>query len=188
MEDMLGEFLARHSIRAEEQVRWGDTPLHETSYVTAELPPMKYVPSVRAVVLNGDSVLVLHDGTRRSILPGGRSESGESVQETLSREVLEETGYVLNAAELLGFMHFHHLAPRPDGYAYPYPDFLQLVFAAMPGEHRPEYMVEDAFVKWAGMMRVEDVMALPLSVTDRVYLTVALDRAGDSRGDSRYGG
>jgi len=174
MDAILTEFLARHSVRVEERIAWGDMPLCVSSYVTTELPPLQYVTSVRAVVLHGDAILVLHDGTKHLVLPGGRCEPGESVHETLSREVLEETGYMLDNAVLLGFMHFHHLAPEADGYAYPYPDFLQLVFTAEPGEYRPEQVVEDPLVKRSERMQVEDVIGLPLSLGERLYLMVAL--------------
>jgi 8-oxo-dGTP pyrophosphatase MutT (NUDIX family) len=132
--------------------------------------PACYDPCGRA-----EEILVLHDGIAYRVLPGDRRESGESVGETLSREVLEETGYTVRSTLLLGFMHFHHLGPKPDGYAYPYPDFLQLVFVAQAGEFRPDHMVEDPFVQRSEMMRVADVVALLLSPGERVYLTVALE-------------
>ncbi|MGE5141036.1 MAG: NUDIX domain-containing protein, partial [Rudaea sp.] len=52
------------------------------------------------------------------------------IEETLEREVLEETGWSLRDARLLGLLHYHHLEPRPPAYRYPYPDFIQLVFVA----------------------------------------------------------
>ena len=116
------------------------------------------------------------DGTH--IWPGGRRERGERPQRTLDREVLEETGWKLSRASLVGFLHFHHLSPKPLGYAYPYPDFVQPVYAAvarqfdakslLPGEHRSEFV--DA--GWA------------LGVTDpaqRPLLRAALEAAGLQR-------
>lgn len=37
-------------------------------------------------------------------------------EDTVRREVLEETGWTMQALHPLGFLHFHHRAPRPEGY------------------------------------------------------------------------
>ena len=176
MDDVLSAFLAHHVARTEESIDWGDMPLRVASYLTSELPPLPYVTSVRAVVIDHDGVLVLHDGSNHHVLPGGRIESGESVEATLHREVLEETGYALRNAKVLGFMHFRHLGPKPEGYEYPYPDFLQLVYAAEPGEHFPNRMAEDVYVKWSGMVPMKDVVSLPLDEGERMYLAAAREQ------------
>jgi 8-oxo-dGTP pyrophosphatase MutT (NUDIX family) len=49
--------------------------------------------------------------------------------QTLHREVLEETGWTIRDARLIGLAHFQHLAPKPNHKRYPYPDFLHLVYA-----------------------------------------------------------
>ena len=65
--------------------------------------------------------------------PGGRRErDDESYEETACREVHEETGWFLepDSFHTLGWLHLQHLRPPPDGYAYPHPDFLQVVYVA----------------------------------------------------------
>jgi hypothetical protein len=47
---------------------------------------------------------------------------------------------------MLGFLRYHHLGPKPSGYLYPYPDFLQMVYVARAGEDRPEGTVHDDYV------------------------------------------
>jgi 8-oxo-dGTP pyrophosphatase MutT (NUDIX family) len=63
------------------------------------------------------------------VLPGGRRHRGETPEQTLRREIWEEAGLLVETPAQLGFMHLHHLSPQPPGYAYPYPDFLWLVYA-----------------------------------------------------------
>jgi ADP-ribose pyrophosphatase YjhB (NUDIX family) len=176
MGDVLCAFLAQHAARTEESINWGDMPLRVSSYLTSELPPMQYVTSVRAVVISQDAVLVLHDGSNHHVLPGGRIESGESFEATLHREVLEKTGYALRNAKVLGFMHFRHLGPKPEGYEYPYPDFLQLAYTAQPRDYFPNRVAEDVYVKWSGMMPMKDVLSLPLDQGERMYLMAARER------------
>jgi hypothetical protein len=72
IDDVLSAFLAHHVARVEESIEWDDMPLRVSSYLTSMLPPLQYVTSVRAVVINQDGVLVLHDGSNHHVLPGGR--------------------------------------------------------------------------------------------------------------------
>ncbi len=68
------------------------------------------------------------------VLPGGQREAGE----TLKREVLEEAGWEVEAGEMIGCIHFHHLGPRPPGFSHAYPDFMQVVFLAEAARHVPQ--------------------------------------------------
>src|SRR5262245_48367692 len=116
----LTAFLALHRPETEELVYWDALRLRVTSYRCAELPPLALITSVRAVVLHEASVMVVRAPEGIHILPGGRREPDESLLDTLAREVLEETGWTLEAPRLLGFKHFHHLTPMPPEYRYPY--------------------------------------------------------------------
>ncbi len=114
------------------------------------------------------------DGTH--IWPGGRRERGERPQRTLGREVLEETGWSLNRASLVGFLHFHHLSPKPLGYAYPYPDFVQLVYVAEAGEFVSDVRDPDDYEIEAVFRPVAEVEGLALSRAERLFLDMALKR------------
>ena len=113
----------------------GGDPLRITAYLGHEQSPLAYVTSVRSLVFRDDALLVLRNRDGAHIVPGGRREAGETLEETVRREVLEETGWVLRAPIMLGFMHFHNLSPKPPGHPYPYPDFIQMVYMADP--HAP---------------------------------------------------
>ncbi|MFQ5421606.1 MAG: hypothetical protein ACE5EY_14735, partial [Anaerolineae bacterium] len=50
--------------------------------------------------------------------------------------------------------------PRPDNYAYPFPDFLQVVYAAQAGEYHPEHHVKDAYELQTGFRPLPDAREL----------------------------
>src|SRR3990170_9043786 len=132
MQKDLSDFLADGTRLYEGSTNWGGTmPLQITLYLCNKLPPLEYVSSVRAIVFQERSVLVItQENGQMYIIPGGRVQQGEAPLETLKRELLEETGWTLHKTKLLGCMHLHHLAPKPEGYSYPYPDFLWLIYIA----------------------------------------------------------
>lgn len=105
------------------------------AYLTQRPLPPDLVTSVRCVVCRHGEILVVQDRSGFHIVPGGRREPGESLAQTARREVLEETGWLLGKLVPLGFLHFHHLTPRPAGHPYPYPDFLQLLYLAQATEY-----------------------------------------------------
>lgn len=77
------------------------------NYATAVMRAMQGVPVILVAagvaLTNGSGELLLlkrHDGLWD--LPGGHMEAGESLEETASRELLEETGLTAGALDLLG--------------------------------------------------------------------------------------
>lgn len=123
--DKLAVFLARHASLSEEPAVWGSVthplPLRIRAYLTVEAPPLTYIISVRSLVFHDadGALLVLRNRDSTHIMPSGHREPNETLEQTLRREVLEETGWTLRAPTVLGFMHFHHLGPKPPGHPYP---------------------------------------------------------------------
>lgn len=89
----VASLLARYPANEEHEDAWGESRLLVGEHIVPELPPDELVTPVRAVVLVGAQVLVVHDPHALHILPGGRREPGETLLATLRREVLEETGW-----------------------------------------------------------------------------------------------
>ena len=144
------------------------------AYLGDEMPPLDYVTSARVVVLRDDSVLVVREpgDEHVHILPGGRLEEGESPEQAARREVIEETGWTLGPISLIGVRHFHHLTPAPPRWAYPYPDFLQVVFVGRAKILLEEHKLEEEII--AGLRPLQDVRAMVLPADQIIYLDAAL--------------
>jgi 8-oxo-dGTP pyrophosphatase MutT (NUDIX family) len=108
---------------------WGELRFRISAYLSEHRVPDPLVTSVRCLVEVDRRIVVTESADDVNVWPGGRREPGETMRQTAVREVHEETGYQLEpkSLQLLGFLHFEHLAPPPDDYPYPHPDFLQLV-------------------------------------------------------------
>ena len=172
--DVLERFLASFSNGPIETYTWGPSQLRVSSYLSQELPPLQYVVSVRAVVVREGQVLTVQDPTSSHILPGGRIESGETLEEALRRELLEETGWSLLDISLLGFKHLHHLTPKPAEHPFPYPDFFQVIYAARPDSFSDTAKEVDGWELDATFLPLDDVRALPLTPGERLFLDEAL--------------
>ena len=113
--------------------RWaaGTLPLRITAYMPLLELPDELVVSVRCLVTVDDALLMCVNADGTQPWPGGRREPGETFSDTASREVHEETGWILDPDSLrpLGWLHLEHLARPPEDYRYPHPDLLQVVFA-----------------------------------------------------------
>ena len=170
----LAAFLAKYSLGTEELVHWDDLRLRVTSYLVANPPPIEFVTSVRAIVLNDSSVMLVRapDGTH--ILPGGRRKAGEALIDTLMREVLEETGWTIEQLQLIGVKHYHHLTPMPLDYRYPYPDFLQMIYRARAQQYLPEAREIDGYELETKFIPVVEALRLPLTPSDHMWLRTVL--------------
>ena len=122
MDDDLTAFLGPLTPFTEEMVTWPTGAMRLACYLTDKAPLRRYVTSARAVVTGGDRVLVVQDPIDRHILPGGRLEPGETPEEALRREMIEETGWSLAWFRPIGMLHFTHLDPVPEGWSHPHPD------------------------------------------------------------------
>ena len=174
MDADLAVFIAPLTAYTEEMHAWSVGRFHLACYLTDSVPPPRYVVSARAVVTDGDQVLVVQDPNSKHILPGGRLEPDETVEDALRREVLEETGWSLARFRQIGIMHFHHIDPTSDGWTSPYPDFLHVVHAATPGEHHPELREVDGYELGAELVPVDEARRLGLDAGQHVFLDAAL--------------
>jgi ADP-ribose pyrophosphatase YjhB (NUDIX family) len=183
LEPDLAAFLARHWPLGVGQAAWlnGALQLRVTDYLADASPPIEFVNSVRGIVFQSDAVLVVRgllEADALHIVPGGRREHDETLEQTLRREVLEETGWTLKHAALLGFSHFHIL-DRPPEYRLAHSGFLNVVFIADAGAYHPAARLPGDVEVGVGFWPLADVLALPLSPSEQRLLRAALVRRAE---------
>ena len=127
-------FLAQHQPLTETEFEWpnGSVVTAHSFDVLDDLPG-EVVQSVRCVVFTDDEHVVMCENVRgiRHVWPGGRREVGETLVETACREVLEETGWVLNPASLrhIGWLHYEAGPHRGPDIPWPHPDIFHALYA-----------------------------------------------------------
>ena len=172
----LDRFLARHKLVSRDVAKWrAGVEMEFFGYLCSETPPVGLVSSVRAVVFKGDLVLVMRNLDGTHILPGGRVEDGESLEETLHRELLEEAGVEIEVMGQIGVVHFRHTTPKPKDYPYPYPDFLWPVHVASFVNDRPDAKVEDDYEISSRFLPLGEVREMKLGEHERVFLEAAVE-------------
>jgi ADP-ribose pyrophosphatase YjhB (NUDIX family) len=176
MDGALSAFLANRTPGITDSTLWMEhpLPLQISCYRAATLPPLAFITSVRCVLLRDGAVLMQEDRTTTHILPGGRRELAEAPGTTLHREVLEETGWEIEAPRLLGFMHFHDPNPAPAGHAWPHPDFIQAVYTARAAILIPDARLDDGYELSSVFLPVPDALRLSLTARERFFLAAAL--------------
>lgn len=159
----------------------GSSQLRVASYLTERLPPPRYLTSARAVMVRENQVMTVHGPDDIYILSGGRIEPGETPEDAVRREVLEEMGWSLLGVFFLEIVHYHHLTPRPADHPYPYPDFLQMIYADRPDQYLPQSMELDEFGLDSAFRSLEELRTLDLTAGEQAFFNEALQvLAGDA--------
>jgi 8-oxo-dGTP pyrophosphatase MutT (NUDIX family) len=117
-------------LRIEQNIVWLPKPNESQIVLSALLPARKLVTTALALAFAGNHLLMTNLTSRGWDIPGGHVESGERPDETVRREVYEETGATLESLHLLGYQRLRLLGPKPGSYRYPYPDSYQAFYWA----------------------------------------------------------
>ena len=172
-------FLAGKAPFHEAEDVWADgtIPLQVRYFRSDEQPPETYVTSVRCLVFQDDSILVVSNPEGRHILPGVRREAGETFEQTLRREVAEETGWSIESISRLGFIHLGHLGPKPPGYRFPHPHFFQIVYTARASEYVPNLAYDEDYEEAAAFVPIGELDGLGISKPELEFVRFASERA-----------
>ena len=177
MKEPLAAFLKERAPLAEEEIVWsgcgrGLVQTRSTYLLERKAsPPLQLVTSVRAVLTRGSDIMVVRDPTGSHIVPGGRLADGEGLLDALKRELLEETGWSVRCEPVrIAMFHFRIHSSRPDGYSYPYPDFLQLIYQAEAGRYDSGKIEVDGYELEARFRARGAIKRLPLSSGEKALL------------------
>lgn len=69
------------------------------------------VVSIKGIVLHSDGVVLLRNDRHQWELPGGTLELGETPEDCLAREIVEELGLVVRVGPLVDAWLFEHIIP-----------------------------------------------------------------------------
>ncbi|HEX8234582.1 MAG TPA: NUDIX hydrolase [Abditibacteriaceae bacterium] len=169
--EALEAFLARHPSFGGWREEWDGVPLEFRTCISGEIPPRAFVGSVRAIVLRDDEVLLVHAAVP-ILSVGGRCKYGETVEQTLLREVAEETGWRVSPAGVIGFIHCRHLNEQRPDWGRPAPDFIDPLFAVLAESF--DASLKDSIVPHCEFVSINDVEHLGVEEINRTFLYEAL--------------
>jgi 8-oxo-dGTP pyrophosphatase MutT (NUDIX family) len=169
-EDVNG-FLARHHSFGGWREEWLGVPLEFRTCLSAELPPRAFVGSVRAIVLRDNEVLVV-DSPEPILSIGGRCEPEEAVEQTLLREVAEETGWKVSPVAVIGFTHCRHLDEQRPDWGRPAPEWVDPLFAVVAKSYDANFIEPNA--ARCEFVSIDEVERLGIHEIDRIWLLEAL--------------
>jgi 8-oxo-dGTP pyrophosphatase MutT (NUDIX family) len=120
-------------------VAWAPEPHRFELVLSSKLPPTAQTTSAFVFLVDAaERTLLAEVGGERGRgwdVPGGHVDPGEDPQAAAIRELAEETGWLLDPAELtpLGSQRITLLAPAPAGYRYPDVSHLVVFTARLAG-------------------------------------------------------
>ncbi|NMH99931.1 NUDIX domain-containing protein [Pseudonocardia acidicola] len=119
--------------------------------------PNSIVIAVSAFVLDdaGRLLMIRRTDNNRHALPGGRHELGETMTQTVVREVIEETGITVEVTGLIGiYSNPAHVMAYDDGEVR---QEFSICFRARPVSGEPRTSDESSEVRWVERKQLDEL-------------------------------
>lgn len=100
-------------------------------YKSQELPELSATKSSFILAFKKDEVMLANVYGRGWDIPGGHIENSETPDESMQRELFEETGASLLIFALIGYSKITINGPKPASYPYPYPTSYMPIYWGM---------------------------------------------------------
>lgn len=137
-----------------------------------QLPPLDLISTSLGLFFEGDRLLMTRLRSRGWDIPGGHVEPGETPEQTVRREVYEETRAHLGEIAVFSHQKLMVHAPKPFGYAYPHPISYQMFYTGSIAGLDP--FVETAEVAERGYFALAEVYQLAWVQRHRALYEAAL--------------
>ncbi len=109
-------------------IHWLPQPNEISLILDENLPPRHLITSAVALAFHEGTFLMTNLHQRGWDIPGGHIDPGETPEETMRREVMEEAAVELGPMRLFGYQRIRLLGEVPAGYRYPAPASYQVFY------------------------------------------------------------
>lgn len=109
-------------------IPWLPQPNMISLILDETLPPRELITSALALAFHEGNFLMTKLHARGWDIPGGHIERGETPEQTMRREVMEEAAVELGSVHLFGYQRIRLLGDVPEGYRYPHPESFQVFY------------------------------------------------------------
>ncbi len=121
--------------------------------------------------MRDNQVLLVHSNVP-ILNVGGRCEPEESIEQTLRREVAEETGWTVTPVVVIGFIHARHLDSQRPAWGRPSPDFIDPLWLVAANSYDAAMLETNALV--CEFVAINDLEALGVDSINLTFLSEAL--------------
>lgn len=131
-------------------------------FISGNLPPAPLCSAVFCIAMHKDK-FVLTRNHRGWELPGGHIEKGETVEDALRREALEEGGVTIDRFELFGYRKYiaKEKITNGRGFVYPFPISYNPHFIAISESEPCECTAEECFER--ALFTIDEIEKLSIA-------------------------